>query len=78
MTHKELDQSCINTIHTLSMDAVQTANSAIRARYVGTTGYCIAMRSFGASAPLRDPQKHFGFTVDQIVEAAGQQLRQAR
>ncbi|MGQ0694394.1 MAG: transketolase-like TK C-terminal-containing protein [Nitrospiraceae bacterium] len=48
------------------------------ARYVGTTGHCIAMRSFGASAPLRDLQKQFMFTVAQVVEVARQQLRRRR
>jgi Transketolase len=32
MTSQELDQLAINTIRTLSIDAVQQANQAIRAR----------------------------------------------
>ena len=39
-------------------------------RYVGQQGRIIGMRSFGASAPLKDLQKHFGFTADAIVQAA--------
>jgi transketolase len=32
------------------------------------------MRSFGASAPLKDLLKHFGFTTDNVVAAAKEQL----
>jgi transketolase len=28
------------------------------------------MRSFGASAPIKDLQKRFGFTVDSVLAAA--------
>jgi transketolase len=45
------------------------------AKYVGATGHSIGMRSFGASAPLKDLVKRYGFTPDQIVEAAKEQLR---
>jgi transketolase len=43
-------------------------------RYAGNTGAIIAMRSFGASAPLKDLLKHFGFTVEKVLEAARKQL----
>jgi transketolase len=43
-------------------------------RYAGPTGAIIAMRSFGASAPGKDVQKRFGFTVDAVYEAAKAQL----
>jgi transketolase len=39
-------------------------------RYVGPKGRIIGMHSFGASAPLKDLLKHFGFTVDAVVAAA--------
>ena len=32
------------------------------------------MRSFGASAPLKDLLKKFGFTVEKVVDAARRQL----
>ena len=32
------------------------------------------MRSFGASAPLKDLQREFGFTVERVVDAAKAQL----
>jgi transketolase len=39
-------------------------------RYVGPKGTILAMRSFGASAPIKDVQKHFGFTPEHVAEAA--------
>ena len=39
-------------------------------RYVGSTGRIIGMESFGASAPLTELSKKFGFAVANIVEAA--------
>ncbi len=48
------------------------------AKYVGATGHSIGMRSFGASAPLKDLMKRFGFTPDRIVEAAKEQVRLVR
>jgi transketolase len=36
------------------------------------------MRSFGASAPLKDLVKKFGFTPDQVLAAAREQIRLAR
>jgi transketolase len=43
-------------------------------RYTGPKGKIIGMRSFGASAPLKDLLKHFGFDVDTVVAAAKQLL----
>jgi transketolase len=43
-------------------------------RYAGPTGAVIAMRSFGASAPIKDLTKHFGFTADAVYKAAKQQI----
>src|SRR6185295_12016200 len=43
-------------------------------RYVGTTGARIGMKTFGASAPLKELQKKFGFTSDHVVDAARVQL----
>ena len=44
------------------------------AKYVGRDGESIGMRSFGASAPLKDLQREFGFTVERVVDAAKSQL----
>jgi len=39
-------------------------------RYVGPKGRSVGMHSFGASAPIKDLLKHFGFTVDRVVSEA--------
>jgi transketolase len=54
--------------------AVEQAATFGWSRYVGTTGECIGMHTFGASAPLKELQKKFGFTPDRVVEAARRQL----
>jgi len=38
------------------------------ARYTGLKGRNIGMHRFGASAPLKDLLKYFGFTVDAVVK----------
>jgi transketolase len=43
-------------------------------RYVGATGEAIGMKTFGASAPLKELQKRFGFTVEGVIAAAKRQL----
>jgi transketolase len=43
-------------------------------RYFGARGDVIAMRSFGASAPLEAVEKKFGFTAERVYEAARRQL----
>jgi transketolase len=54
--------------------AVEQASTFGWHRYVGLTGATIGMKTFGASAPLKELQKRFGFTVEAVVEAARQQL----
>ncbi len=39
-------------------------------RYTGSKGRNIGMHRFGASAPLKDLLKYFGFTVEKVVEEA--------
>jgi transketolase len=61
--------------------------SAIRARvsveqaatfgwshYVGIGGASIGMKTFGASAPLKDLQKKFGFSADAVYATAKEQV----
>ncbi len=43
-------------------------------RYVGPKGRSIGMHRFGASAPLKDLLKKFGFTVDAVVAEARQAI----
>jgi transketolase len=54
--------------------SVEQASTFGWARYVGTTGQSIGMETFGASAPLKELQKKFGFTVGNVVAAAKKQL----
>ena len=49
------------------------------AQYVGASGHSIGMETFGASAPLKELQKKFGFTPENnVVAAAKQQIAKAR
>jgi len=48
------------------------------ARYVGRGGHSIGMDTFGASAPLRELQKKFGFTAENIILAAKEQIAKRR
>ncbi len=43
-------------------------------RYVGLAGVSIGMNTFGASAPLKELQKKFGFTPERIIAAVKEQL----
>jgi transketolase len=47
-------------------------------RYVGPRGHSIGMETFGASAPLKELQKKFGFTPEKIMAAAKEQLAKSR
>lgn len=58
----------------LARVSVEQASPFGWARYVGAQGASIAMMSFGASAPLKDLLKKFGFTVENVVAAAKQQI----
>jgi transketolase len=48
------------------------------ARYVGRRGLSIGMDTFGASAPLKELQKKFGFTPENIIAAVKEQIAKAR
>lgn len=39
-------------------------------RFVGDSGRVIGMKTFGASAPLKELQRKFGFEPDGVVKAA--------
>jgi transketolase len=56
--------------------AVEQASTFGWERYVGTKGRVIGMKTFGASAPLKELQRKFGFTPDAVVAAAREQLGQ--
>jgi transketolase len=54
--------------------SVEQASTFGWERYVGTSGKSIGMKTFGASAPLKDLQKKFGFDPGNVVAAAKEQL----
>jgi transketolase len=54
--------------------AVEQASILGWERYVGDSGRVIGMNTFGASAPLKELQRKFGFEPDQVILAAKQQL----
>src|SRR5258705_4740211 len=54
--------------------AVEQASTLGWERYVGTSGRIIGMQTFGASAPLKELQRKFGFQPDRVVAAAREQL----
>ena len=54
--------------------AIEQASTFGWERYVGAGGQVIGMATFGASAPLKELQKEFGFTVEHVVAAARAQL----
>ena len=54
--------------------AVEQASTFGWERYVGTTGRIIGMKTFGASAPLKELQRHFGFEPDRVAAAAKELL----
>jgi transketolase len=55
--------------------SVEQASTFGWSRFTGLDGERIGMKTFGASAPLKELQKKFGFTVDNVVTAAKQQLQ---
>jgi transketolase len=54
--------------------AVEQAGTLGWDRYVGRHGEQVVMHTFGASAPLADLKKKFGFTPEHVYEAAKQQI----
>jgi transketolase len=54
--------------------AVEMGSTLGWAKYVGAEGAVIGMSTFGASAPLKDLLKHFGFTKEHVVAEAKKQL----
>ena len=55
--------------------AVEQASTFGWAQYTGLDGRVIGMKTFGASAPLQELQKKFGFRPEQVVAAAKELLR---
>ena len=60
--------------HVRARLAVEQASTFGWERYIGKRGRMIGMKTFGASAPLKELQKKFGFEPDQVVAAAKELL----
>jgi transketolase len=58
--------------------SVEKASTLGWARYVGRQGHSVGMETFGASAPLKELQKKFGFVLDNVVRAAKDQIAKTR
>jgi transketolase len=58
--------------------SVEQASTFGWRQYVGTYGVTIGMHTFGASAPLKELQKKFGFSPDKVVEAAKESIAKAK
>jgi transketolase len=58
--------------------AVEKAAAFGWERWVGLSGNVVAMRSFGASAPIKALQQKFGFTVDNVVQVSKDTLAKTK
>ena len=54
--------------------AIEQASTFGWERYVGDAGRVIGMKTFGASAPLKELQKKFGFEPDRVVATVKEML----
>jgi transketolase len=54
--------------------AVEQGSTLGWERYVGESGRVIGMKTFGASAPLKELQRRFGFEPEEVTAAALEQL----
>ena len=57
--------------------AVEQASTFGWERYVGDSGHVIGMKTFGASAPLKELQRKFGFEPERVVAVAKELLGRA-
>ena len=60
--------------HVKARVSVEEASDFGWTKYTGTEGHNIGIETFGASAPIKQLLKKFGFTVDHIVAAAKSQI----
>lgn len=58
--------------------AVEQASRFGWQRYASSTDAIIGMRTFGASAPLKELTKKFGFSVDDVVKAAKKEIERVK
>src|ERR1700730_16690578 len=58
--------------------AVEEASTLGWERYVGRSGSIIGMKTFGASAPLKELQRKFGFEPERVTEIAKELLGKSK
>jgi transketolase len=58
--------------------SVEAASVFGWARYVGSSGISLGMKTFGASAPLKELLTHFGFTKEAVIAAARKQIERKK
>jgi len=56
--------------HVSARISVEQASTLGWSQYVGLGGVAVGMRTFGASAPLKELQHKFGFTVESLLNTA--------
>jgi transketolase len=54
--------------------AVEQASTFGWERYVGLSGRIVGMKTFGASAPLKELQRKFGFQPERVTEVVRELL----
>ena len=64
--------------HVKARVSVEQASDFGWSKYTGSDGRNICIESFGASAPLKQLLKKFGFTVEAVVAAAKSQIALAK
>jgi transketolase len=57
--------------------AIEQASTFGWSQYVGDSGQVIGMKTFGASAPLKELQRKFGFEPDRVIAVAKELLGRA-
>jgi transketolase len=60
--------------HVKARVSVEEASDFGWSKYTGTHGHNLCIETFGASAPLKQLLKKFGFTVERVVAAAKSQI----
>jgi transketolase len=60
--------------HVKARVSVEEASDFGWSKYTGTEGKNLCIDSFGASAPLKQLLKKFGFTAESVVDAAKSQI----
>ena len=67
-------QDSVLPSHVTARVAVEQASTFGWERYVGRSGRVIGMKTFGASAPLKELQRKFGFEPEHVAAAAKELL----